>query len=36
MKVKTRLKAGYNGRPHDHIGQFNFRVEIEGVTETRS
>jgi phage tail-like protein len=21
-----------NRRPHDHIGQFNFKVEIEGVT----
>jgi len=22
-----------NRRPHDHIGQFNFKVEIEGVTQ---
>ncbi len=21
-----------NRRPHDHIGQFNFKVEVEGVT----
>lgn len=27
--VKTHIKAGPNRRKHDHIGQFNFKVEIE-------
>lgn len=25
--------AGDNRRTHDHIGQFNFRLEIDGVTQ---
>ena len=25
--------GGPNRRPHDHIGNFNFKVEIEGVTQ---
>ena len=28
-KVKTEIKAGPNRRAHDHIGNFNFKVEIE-------
>jgi hypothetical protein len=32
-KVNTRIKAGPTRRGDlDHIGQFNFKVEIEGVT----
>ena len=27
-KVKTGIKAGPNRRPFDHIGHFNFKVEI--------
>jgi len=29
------LLGAPNRRPHDHIGQFNFKVEIEGVTAGR-
>ena len=25
--------AGDNRRAHDHIGQFNFKMEIDGVTQ---
>jgi hypothetical protein len=32
LQVKTNIKAGPNRRAHDHIGNFNFKVEIEGVT----
>jgi len=26
------VRGGPNRRAHDHIGNFNFKVEIEGVT----
>lgn len=26
------VRGGPNRREHDHIGNFNFKVEIEGVT----
>ena len=31
MSIKTNIKAG----DHDHIGQFNFIVELSGVTVGR-
>ena len=31
-RVRTHIKAGPSLRCHDHIGQFNFVVEIEGVS----
>lgn len=27
------ISGGPNRRAHDHIGNFNFKVEIEGVTQ---
>ena len=30
------VRGGPNRREHDHIGNFNFKVEIEGVTVTSS
>ncbi|MEO0601759.1 MAG: hypothetical protein AAF211_09995 [Myxococcota bacterium] len=33
LKVKTGVRGGPNRRAHDHIGNFNFKVEIEGVTQ---
>ena len=31
-KEMKRIYGGPNRREHDHIGQFNFKVEIEGVS----
>jgi len=31
-KELKRIYGGPNRREHDHIGQFNFKVEIEGVS----
>ena len=31
-KELKRIYGGPNRRAHDHIGQFNFKVEIEGAT----
>lgn len=28
------VRGGPNRRQHDHIGNFNFKVEIEGITVT--
>lgn len=32
LRRRTNVKAGPNRRPHDHIGNFNFTVEIDGIS----